>query len=95
MSNTLKFIADRMLSHQVVESIKCKQSKQIMERFTFRLVYELIRRDYFNKALEVITGIGWSKTDTLKSILFNSSEFRMSKIILNHLSHKGKLTSVE
>jgi len=30
-----------------------------LEKFAFRLVYELTKRDYLNKAMEVIKAMGW------------------------------------
>ncbi|TNV87663.1 hypothetical protein FGO68_gene5122 [Halteria grandinella] len=95
ISTSLKLIGDRLLNSYKDDKLKASHSKIFLNKFSFRLVYELIRRDYFNKALEVITSMGWKKILILKGILFNSSDFRMSKIIKNHLMHRGKFTKEE
>lgn len=70
-------------------------AKRFLERFAFRLIYELIKRDYVNKAYEFITAMGFSHKKVLKGILFNSSNHRMHKVIEAHLRHSNKLTENE
>ena len=66
VSNALKFIRDHIVNDP-------NSSKIFLQNFAFRLIYELIKRDYVNKAYEVITAAGFSHKKVLKGILFNTS----------------------
>ena len=72
-----------------------KTSKLFLEKFAFRLIYELIKRDYINKAYELITAVGFSHKKVLKGILFNTSNQRIHKVLSSHLRHSSKLTEKE
>jgi hypothetical protein len=72
-----------------------KSSKVFLEKFAFRLIYELIKRDYVNKAYEVITANGFSHKMVLKGILFNTSNQRIHKVLSSHLKHSIKLSEIE
>lgn len=51
VSNALRFISEQFYAEgpPII----------FLEKFAFRLVYELSKRDYLNKAMEVIKAMGW------------------------------------
>ena len=61
----------------------------------FRLVYELVKREFMNKAIEVISFMSWSEEHILKAVMGYSQDKRICRMIEVHLEHGGMLSDEE